>query len=278
MPSRSRAGHDSWAKPTGTSRCRVTECGRPSESCATIAADGVPSLWSVMRWLAASRNGAAGGTCECCSITGKWNEVAGGGIASDLVFTRTSARVGFHQDGGTKVGVAVGPPQWWRTDRGWCVGDLLSKPRTDDGCHFVDRREHGIRTHRCRGRTVINRRALSATPHAGPTADVLHFVLPACPQTSSRARKQAAAMRCATRAARDGHHQQLSVVVACGYTILMISRGTTDDRVRNCLTMTTSKMRVAKFGGLAISRDETHGFASRPHDRFAVSVGVDKEA
>ena len=31
----------------------------------------------------------------------KWNEVAGGGIASDLGFTRTSARVGFHQDGGT---------------------------------------------------------------------------------------------------------------------------------------------------------------------------------
>ena len=47
----------------------------------------------------------------------------------------------------------------------------------------------------------------------------------------------------------------------------------TDDRARICLTMTTSKTRVAKFGGLAISRSETHGFASRPHDRFAVSVG-----
>jgi hypothetical protein len=37
--------------------------------------------------------------------------------------------------------------------------------------------------------------------------------------------------------------------------------------------MTTSRMKVAKFGSLAISRGETHGFASRSHDRFAVSVG-----
>jgi hypothetical protein len=32
-------------------------------------------------------------------------------------------------------------------------------------------------------------------------------------------------------------------------------------------------MSVAKFGGLAISRSETHDFASRPHDRFALSDG-----
>jgi hypothetical protein len=52
-----------------------------------------------------------------------------------------------------------------------------------------------------------------------------------------------------------------------------LSVSATDDRARICLTMTTSKTRVAKFGGLAISPSETHGFASRPHDRFAVSVG-----
>ena len=60
----------------------------------------------------------------------------------------------------------------------------------------------------------------------------------------------------------DGHRHS---AVPCGQAA--------DDRARICLTMTTSMTRVAKFGGLAISQSETHGFASRPHDRFAVSVG-----
>ncbi len=38
----------------------------------------------------------------------KGNEVAGGGSAGDLAFTRTSARVGFHQDGETKGGKVGG--------------------------------------------------------------------------------------------------------------------------------------------------------------------------
>lgn len=53
-----------------------------------------------------------------------------------------------------------------------------------------------------------------------------------------------------------------------------LSTGAPDNRASNGPTMTTShKMSVAKFGGLAISLGETHGFASRPHDRFAFSDG-----